>query len=73
VVFYATMVISALLMEALFAALGWLPERHASMAAQMDGFPMGATLWLNVAAACVAAGLGMLSRRSLAAPPACHM
>jgi uncharacterized membrane protein YraQ (UPF0718 family) len=48
-VFYATMVIAALIMDAVFNAIGWIPQSRPDMRAEMVHFSMNYTFWLNVA------------------------
>ena len=62
-VFYATMVVSALIMDAAFNALGWIPQQRPNMQAEMVHFSLNYTFWLNVMFALVALGLVLLARR----------
>ena len=62
-VFYATMVVSALIMEVAFNALGWIPRQRPDMHAEMVHFSLNYTFWLNGAFASVALGLFLLARR----------
>jgi uncharacterized membrane protein YraQ (UPF0718 family) len=48
-VFYATMVLAAILMDIVFNALGWVPVRNADMRAEMSDFSLDYTFWLNLA------------------------
>jgi hypothetical protein len=48
-VFYATMVIAALIMEAAFDGIGWIPQSRPDMHAEMVHFSMNYTFWLNIA------------------------
>jgi uncharacterized protein len=48
-VFYATMVIAALIMDAAFNAIGWIPQSRPDIHAEMVHFSMNYTFWLNVA------------------------
>jgi uncharacterized protein len=62
-VFYATMALSAMLMDVAFSALGWVPARdEASLDAQMTHFAIDYTFWLNIVAIGVAAALFRLAR-----------
>ncbi len=62
-VFYATMVVSALLMDVAFSALGWVPGHRPDVHAEMVHFSLNYTFWLNVAFALLAAWLFVLARR----------
>jgi uncharacterized membrane protein YraQ (UPF0718 family) len=72
-VFYATMVIAALIMDLLFNALGWIPVRRPHMAAEMVHFAINYTFWLNILFGLVALGAVILARRNpmQMAPRAC--
>ena len=48
-VFYATMVVSALIMDVAFNALGWIPPSRPNMHAEMVQFSLNYTFWLNIA------------------------
>ena len=48
-VFYATMVIAALVMDVAFNAVGWIPQSRPDMRAEMVHFSMNYTFWLNFA------------------------
>jgi uncharacterized membrane protein YraQ (UPF0718 family) len=61
--FYTTMVISALIMDLAFSALGWIPRRRPNMQAEMMHVSLNYTFWLNIAFALMAVGLFVLSRR----------
>ncbi len=63
-VFYATMVLSALLMDVAFNALGWIPGSRPDVHADMVHFSLNYTFWLNIAFGLLAAGLFVLARRS---------
>jgi uncharacterized membrane protein YraQ (UPF0718 family) len=63
-VFYATMVLSALLMELAFSALGWIPLARPDVRAQMVRFSLDYTFWLNIAFGALAVWLFTLSRRA---------
>ncbi len=71
-VFYATMVISALIMDAAFSALGWIPRQRPNMQAAMTHFALNYTFWLNLVFAGVALGLFLLSRRQPMAAGHCE-
>ncbi len=71
-VFYATMVISALIMDAAFSALGWIPRQRPNMQAVMTHFSLNYTFWLNLVFAGVALGLFLLSRRQPMAAGHCE-
>jgi uncharacterized membrane protein YraQ (UPF0718 family) len=62
-VLYATMVISALIMDAAFTALGWIPQHRPNMQAEMAQFSLNYTFWLNLVFAALALGLVVLARR----------
>jgi len=62
-VFYATMVLSALLMDVVFNALGWIPGSRPDVHAEMVHFSLNYTFWLNIAFGLLAAGLFVLARR----------
>jgi uncharacterized membrane protein YraQ (UPF0718 family) len=62
-VFYATMVVSALIMDVAFSALGWIPQQRPNMQAEVTHFSLNYTFWLNVAFGLVAVGLWTLARR----------
>ena len=62
-VFYATMALSAMLMDVAFTALGWVPARNASaLHSQMEHFAIDYTFWLNIVAIIVALALFRLAR-----------
>jgi len=48
-VFFATMVIAAIVMDAAFTGLGLVPERDPGVRAQMETFALDYTFWLNLA------------------------
>jgi hypothetical protein len=62
-VFYATMVIAALLMDVAFTALGLVPAHRPDMRAAMVHFSLNYTFWLNLAFGAVAIALFALARR----------
>ncbi len=63
-VFYATMVLSALLMDVAFNALGWIPARRPDVQAAMVHFSLNYTFWLNVAFGLLAVWLFTLARQN---------
>jgi uncharacterized membrane protein YraQ (UPF0718 family) len=71
-VFYVTMVVSALIMDVAFSALGWVPQARPDMHARMVQFSLNYTFWLNVAFALVAGALFMVARRAPAGHCAHH-
>ena len=62
-VFYATMVVAALIMDALFSALGWIPQSRPDMHAAMVQFSLNYTFWLNIAFGLFGAALFAVARR----------
>lgn len=70
--FYATMVIAALIMELVFGGLGLIPVHHAHLQAEMTHFSMNYTLWLNALFGLVALGAFLLKRRNPMTMPARH-
>jgi len=63
-VFYTTMVLSALIMDVAFSALGWIPSGRPDMHAEMVHFSLNYTFWLNLAFGLLAIILFTLSRRA---------
>jgi uncharacterized membrane protein YraQ (UPF0718 family) len=63
-VFYATMVIAALIMDVAFNALGWLPGRRPDMHAELVHFSVNYTFWLNLGFGILAVVLFILARRA---------
>ncbi|WP_419760584.1 permease [Acidisoma sp.] len=63
-VFYATMVVSALIMELAWGALGWIPRHHPNMQATMVHFSINYTFWLNLIFGLIAVGLVILAKRN---------
>ena len=63
-VFYATMVIAALIMDVAFNALGWIPATRPDVQAEMVRFSLNYTFWLNLAFGLVAVCLYVLARRA---------
>ena len=62
-VFYATMVIAALIMDVAFNALGWIPHSRPDMHAAMVHFSLNYTFWLNIAFGLMALAMFALARR----------
>jgi hypothetical protein len=62
-VFYATMVITALIMDAAFNVIGWIPQGRPDMRAEMVHFSMNYTFWLNIAFGLFAITLFAVVRR----------
>jgi uncharacterized membrane protein YraQ (UPF0718 family) len=54
-VFYATMVIASLIMDAAFTGLGWVPRPDPNIRAEMTSFSFNYTFWLNLAFSALAA------------------
>ncbi len=63
-VFYATMVLSALVMDVAFNALGWIPAGRPDVHAEMVHFSLNYTFWLNLVFGLLAAALFVVARRS---------
>jgi uncharacterized membrane protein YraQ (UPF0718 family) len=63
-VFYATMVVSALIMDLAFNALGWIPRSHPNVQAEMVHFSINYTFVLNILFGLIALGLVLLARRN---------
>ena len=61
-VFYATMVLAALVMDVAFGALGWIPHARPDVRAEMVQFSINYTFWLNIAFGLMAAWLFTVSR-----------
>ncbi len=61
-VFYATMVLAALVMDVAFGALGWIPHARPDVRAEMVQFSVNYTFWLNIAFGLMAAWLFTVSR-----------
>ena len=62
-VFYATMVIAALIMDVAFGALGWIPRYRPDMQIEMTHFSIGTTFWLDVVFGLAALALLRMARR----------
>ena len=63
-VFYATMVISALVMDLAFNGLHWIPARHPNVQAEMAHISINYTFWLNLVFGLVALALVILAKRN---------
>jgi uncharacterized membrane protein YraQ (UPF0718 family) len=70
-IFYTTMVCAALVMDAAFSWLGWLPTARPDMRAQMTHFAFDHTFWLNLAFGAIAVALVAVSRRAPARESHC--
>jgi uncharacterized membrane protein YraQ (UPF0718 family) len=72
-VFYATMVVSALIMDVAFNALGWIPRTHPNVQAEMAHVSINYTFFLNILFGLIAIGLVLLAKRNpmRMAPRAC--
>jgi uncharacterized membrane protein YraQ (UPF0718 family) len=71
-VFYATMVISAVIMDLLFGALGWIPAARPDIRARAEHFSIDTTFWLNILALALTLGLLFLARRAPATQSHCE-
>jgi hypothetical protein len=64
-VFYAAMVVTAIVMDVAFSALGWVPAHHpGAMRAEMVQFSLNYTFWLNLVFGAIALALVVLARRA---------
>ena len=63
-VFYATMVLSALILDVAFDALHWIPQRRPNMNAEMVHFSLNYTFWLNVLFGLTAFALFVIARQN---------
>jgi uncharacterized membrane protein YraQ (UPF0718 family) len=63
-VFYATTVLSAVIMDVAFNGLGWIPARHPNVQAEMTHVSINYTFWLNLAFALIALVLVILAKRN---------
>ncbi len=62
-VFYATMVVSAIIMDVAFSVFGWIPSTRPDVRAQVTHFALDHTFWLDLVFGTVAIGLVVLARR----------
>jgi len=62
-VFYATMVVSALLVDVVFNALGWVPSARPDVHAEMVHFGLNYTFWLDLVFSVAALALFVVARR----------
>jgi hypothetical protein len=62
-VFYATMVIAALIMDVAFTATGLVPEPNPNIRARLTTFSLNYTFWLNLAFAALAGYFVWLNRK----------
>jgi uncharacterized membrane protein YraQ (UPF0718 family) len=62
-VFYVTMVIAALIVDATFTAAGWLPHRRPGLTGRMLDVSFDHTFWLNLGFGLLALVLLVLARR----------
>jgi uncharacterized protein len=62
--FYATMVLAALIMDVAFDALHWIPQRRLDMHAEMVRFSLNYTFWLNVLFGLAALTLLVVAQRN---------
>ncbi|SDN90205.1 hypothetical protein SAMN05216360_112142 [Methylobacterium phyllostachyos] len=62
-VFYATMVVAALVMDLAFTGLGLVPDHGIDMRAQITRFGLNYTFWLNLVFGALGAYLWWVSRR----------
>jgi uncharacterized membrane protein YraQ (UPF0718 family) len=60
-VFFVTMALSAMIMDAAFTSLGLVPERDPNIRMEMTTFALDYTLWLNIAAGALALWLFRLA------------
>jgi uncharacterized membrane protein YraQ (UPF0718 family) len=63
-VFYAAMVVSALVMDLAWGAMGWIPRHRPFAPAEMGHFAINYTFWLNLVFALVALALVVLAKRN---------
>jgi uncharacterized membrane protein YraQ (UPF0718 family) len=62
-VFYATMVLSAIIMDLAFSGLGLIPARNPGAGTQMAHVSLNYTFWLNIIFGALAAWLFVVARR----------
>jgi len=63
-VFYASMVVSALVMDLAFNALGWIPRTHPNLQHEMTHVSINYTFWLNLIFGLIAIALVILAKRN---------
>lgn len=63
-VFYVTMVVSAMIMDVAFNALGWIPTSRPNIQATMGHFAFDYTFWLNLLFGLFALALFIVARRN---------
>jgi uncharacterized protein len=63
-IFYATMVLAAIVMDVVFTGLGFVPIRDANIRAEMSSFAIDYTFWLNIAFGALALWLLRLALRN---------
>jgi uncharacterized protein len=63
IVFYVTMVASALVMDVAFTALGWVPRPDPNVRAEMVDFRIDYTFWLNIVFGALALYFAYLNRK----------
>jgi uncharacterized membrane protein YraQ (UPF0718 family) len=63
-VFYASMVVSALIMDVVFNAVGWIPSHHPNLQAEVDHVSINYTFWLNLVFGLIALALVILAKRN---------
>ena len=63
-VFYATMVLAAILMDLVFNAAGWVPTRNRNIRGEMMDFSLDYTFWLNLGFGALALFLFWTARRN---------
>jgi uncharacterized membrane protein YraQ (UPF0718 family) len=63
-VFYATMVLAAILMDVVFNVLGWVPARNPNIRHEMTDFSLDYTFWLNLAFGALGLFLFWTARRN---------
>ena len=63
-VFYATMVLSALIMELVWGSLGWIPRDRPNLQHEMAHVSMNYTFWLNLVFGLIAIALVIVAKRN---------
>jgi uncharacterized membrane protein YraQ (UPF0718 family) len=63
-VFYASMVVAALVMDLAFNALDWIPRHHPNLQAEMSHVSINYTFWLNLVFGLIAVALVVLAKRN---------